>query len=132
MYIPSIKSNLVILIIFCSIQSVISQKNPFVIEGTSSVSQIIHSLSGNPTNASILFLRDDAFTGTDWRIGNFGGTFKIYSTLDNFQTAGTEQFQIFSNGRFNIVGGTEANPDNAGGRIILGDVNGMNLALDEN
>ncbi len=127
-------SKAVLLVIFqCFwIADMIGQLGKFVIEGTSDVSAVIHSVSGSSHSTALDLLNDNAFSGTDWRIINDGGIFRLLSATNNFTTPGNENFRLFNSGTMLLPRGSEASVGNLSGVLVVGNENGLNLALDGN
>lgn len=118
--------------IICSAQYLSSQTRNLYIEGSGDQYGVIRTSSVGSSSSGIELIRSTEFSGTDWRIVNQGGTFRIFDGIDNFLTDGEENLRIASNGTMTILNGTEANVGNAGGALVVGNPDGLNVALDGN
>ncbi len=107
-----------------------SQIRNFYVEGNGNQFGVIHSTNNNDSGLELI--RGSQFSGTDWRLVNDGGVFKIFDALDNFNTNGDENLRIGNSGTLSLLEGTEASLGNGSGVLVLGNSSGANLALDKN
>ena len=92
-----------------------STLNHFIyLNGTGNQFIRLHSTGFGGRDVGIEFLRGSEFNGTDYKVFNDGGVFKIMNALNNFSNSGSESFRISSN---NVYMGFN------GGRVGIGTVN---------
>jgi len=102
------------------------------VEGTGDQMAVIHSTDGGSSEAGLELTRANAFTGSDYKLVNEGGTFRMRGGIDNFATQGNILLEMGSSGRLNLPAGSEANVGSTGGILTVGSLTGFHLAFDEN
>lgn len=103
----------------------------------------VHSTGFGGGDAGLDLIRGGEFDGTDWRILNDGGVFKIMDNLDNFTTPGDENLRITNSGnvgigeqapnsRLQVYGNSFINASSGGNMFRVGSSTGSYLAFDNN
>ena len=103
----------------------------------------VHSTGFGGADSGLELVRGGEFDGTDWKIMNDGGTFKILDGINNFETAGTENMRITNSGNVGInqttpearlhVTGTLGLSGTSGGNYFKsGSSSGSYVAIDNN
>ncbi len=110
----------------------LSQTKNLYVEGTGEQLGVIHTTSTGTSIAGIELLRGNQFNGTDWKMINDGGVFKLMDGIDNFSTEGDENLRIGTSGTLTLLEGSEASLGDASGILIVGDPDADNLAIDRN
>lgn len=72
------------------------------IVGTGDQLLTLHSTNLSDSKVGIELLRGSDANLSDWRIVNQEGRLQFISAFDNFETEGTNQFKLASNGRINL------------------------------
>ncbi len=113
-------------------QNAYSQIRNMTVEGSGNQYAVIHTSSVGSSEAGIELIRANAFSGSDYKLVNEGGTLRIRSGIDNFATQGTTLFELGNSGRLNLAAGSEANIGSTGGILTIGALTGLHIAYDEN
>lgn len=110
-----------------------AQARNLYIEGTNHQLGVIHTTSNGNSYSGLELLRSSEFNGTDWRIVNDGGIFKLSTAINNFATDdGTVNLQMSNSGSLQLLEGSEASIGDDSGILMLGKKDGPNLAIDQN
>lgn len=101
-----------------------------------------HRTTAGAGMSGINLLRDTEFSGTDWRIANDGGVFKLWDGTDNFQTPGDLDLVITQAGNMGLgilspeatlhVVGSQLISETGEGYLQLGSPSGVQLRMDNN
>ena len=126
------KETIIILWITMLSHQAIAQTKNLVVEGSDDQIAVIHTTSMGSSYSGIDLLRATEFTGTDWRIVNEGGLFKLQTGLDNFLSSATDNLLMSASGRLQLLEGSEAAIGDDSGVLVLGKSDGLNLSLDQN
>ena len=126
------KETIIILWITMLSHQAIAQTKNLVVEGSDDQIAVIHTTSMGSSYSGIDLLRATEFTGTDWRIVNEGGLFKLQTGLDNFLSSATDNLLMSTSGRLQLLEGSEATIGDDSGVLVLGKSDGLNLSLDQN
>lgn len=126
------KGTIIILWITILAHQAMAQTKNLVVEGSDNQIGVIHTTSTGSSYSGIDLLRATEFTGTDWRIVNEGGLFKLQTGLDNFLSSGTDNLLMSASGRLQLLEGSESSIGDDSGVLMLGKSDGANLSLDQN
>lgn len=122
-----------VIMVFAQISDLQGQTRNLHIEGSGDQYGVIQSSSTGSSKSGIELLRGNAFNSTDWRIQNDGGQLRFEDGIDNFNTNGTLNMSISSNGVVNLYNGSDAVVgNNESGTLIIGIPGSDHLALDNN